>query len=109
MDDGFHRSNAFRKGKFINRIIIYSSKEKALLFSQRKIPNISTLPPDYSLDVQEMVSYLELSAGLCCCRSVTQQQTLQGQPCGPYQKLNFVDLLRALKVLGLSILNIYLE
>lgn len=33
MDDGFHRSNAFRKGKLITRIIIYSNKEKALFFS----------------------------------------------------------------------------
>lgn len=108
MDDGFRRSNAFRKGKFITRVIIYSNKEKALLFSQRKRHNICTLPQDCCLNVQEMVSYLELSAGLCCCRSITQQQTLQGQSSSSYQKLNFIDLLRALKTLGLSILNIYL-
>ena len=36
MDDGFHRINAFRKGKFITRIITYSNKEKALFFFTEK-------------------------------------------------------------------------
>lgn len=41
----FGRSIVCRKGKSISRISIYSGKDKALSFTQRKWSNVANLPP----------------------------------------------------------------